>query len=350
MAMSTLHQYDTARKPIRKQLRAIQRELIPVKSILASYGRQDTNVVVRQQQAFVKPCGAPGCKGFLSTAWKCGMCDLWSCPDCHDVKGESRDVEHTCDPNKVLTVQLLEKEAKGCPKCGVQICKIEGCDQMWCTHCNTGFHWRTGKIASGPIHNPHYFEWLRSQGQTPTVTQAHGGDCDYVTDRAVTSAILSGSNRNGQNGWLSYKEDHNGYLLAVWQLMREHQARARTIRDTDETFRQLRVRYMSNEIEEADWKIALQRYEKDAHFLLANHQIRDVFVNASRDLIRQILEPGTDRAVLRKQVEDLLTYCNTSAETVSKRFNRKAHTYTVYILQGNTRIAADSVPVAPIRS
>ena len=338
-ALQVRKAYDVVVLPLQKQLRKLRRELNQVKPIVRSLGlrRQNTLTTVPEtkKQEFVKACPANDCKGFLSSAWKCGLCDLWSCPTCHEVKGQNRDSEHKCDPNKVLTVDLLNKEAKSCPKCGVQICKIEGCDQMWCTHCNTGFNWRTGKVASGPIHNPHYFEWLRSHGGAPAQggtpvqggTPAQGGaqeqnpiyngpNCDFATDRAVTNALTNKKDR---------------YLLRAWLLMREFQdygMRAHRL-ENEEKHRQLRVRYMANEMNEAKWKTILQRYEKDAHFQLANTQLKELFVNATRDLIRQVLDPEKDRNEIKKQVEDLIHYCNTSAEKVSKRFLRKAQQFIV---------------------
>jgi hypothetical protein len=78
-------------------------------------------------RTFVRQCPADGCRGFLSTQWKCGLCEKWTCPDCHELKGVNRDCEHTCDPNSVASAKLLSSDSKPCPKCQSLIFKIEGC-------------------------------------------------------------------------------------------------------------------------------------------------------------------------------------------------------------------------------
>lgn len=120
------------------------------------------SVVTTEVKSFGHKCPDEECRGFLSTQWKCGMCDKWTCPDCHVIKGTSRDAQHTCDPDVKATAQFLAKDTKPCPKCSTPIHKIEGCDQMWCTQCHTAFSWRRGTIETR-IHNPHYYEWQRQQ-------------------------------------------------------------------------------------------------------------------------------------------------------------------------------------------
>ena len=309
------------------QIEQTERKIYRARSVQDTLGRNrlirtsNEEKKTEERNTFIKPCPADDCKGFLSTAWKCGLCEKWSCPDCGEVKGFNRDVEHTCDPGKVLTSQLLAKEAKSCPKCGVQICKIEGCDQMWCTVCNTGFNWRTGKVATGPVHNPHYFEYLRKQGGVPN-PQQQLGNCDAEMDRNVVRALGTYTRRSP--GSVSADD---AYLQEIWRLMREAQD-AQINRDLrnqlpqEEKYRRLRVRFMVGEISEDDWKIALQKMEKDSHFMMAQSQVNEVFVHASRDLIRQVLDPTKNKTEIRKQVEELVGYCNTSFKAIASRFNR----------------------------
>jgi hypothetical protein len=80
-----------------------------------------------QRAEFVKKCPDPECRGFLSTQWKCGLCSKWSCPNCHEVKGDNKDSPHECNPDTVATVSLLANDTKQCPKCNMGIFKIDGC-------------------------------------------------------------------------------------------------------------------------------------------------------------------------------------------------------------------------------
>ena len=49
--------------------------------------------VKKEARKFIRACPHNGCAGFLSTAWKCGVCENWTCPDCHDVIGLDKQVK-----------------------------------------------------------------------------------------------------------------------------------------------------------------------------------------------------------------------------------------------------------------
>lgn len=81
----------------------------------------------REKRAFVKACVVTGCRGFLSTQYKCGICDTWVCPDCHEIKNGQKDQEHVCKPETVESIKLIAKQTRPCPKCGTVISKVDGC-------------------------------------------------------------------------------------------------------------------------------------------------------------------------------------------------------------------------------
>jgi hypothetical protein len=67
-------------------------------------GIRNANVEIQaERRQFIKPCPADDCRGFLSSQWKCGTCNIWTCPDCHVIIGDSKDAPLTCDPNNVET-------------------------------------------------------------------------------------------------------------------------------------------------------------------------------------------------------------------------------------------------------
>ena len=119
------------------------------------------------RKEFIMKCQAD-CKGYLSTSYKCDLCNKRTCPKCFEVEpGAGAAEEHVCKPENVETVSMMKKETKACPGCSVRIYKIDGCNQMWCVECNTPFDWISGKIVNGTIHNPHYYDYLKKNGGIP---------------------------------------------------------------------------------------------------------------------------------------------------------------------------------------
>ena len=60
-----------------------------------------------EKKTFIRRCLRDGCQGFLSTAWKCGLCEWYSCGACLTVKGEHRDTAHECKKEDVETAELI---------------------------------------------------------------------------------------------------------------------------------------------------------------------------------------------------------------------------------------------------
>ncbi len=255
----------------------------------------------KDKRVFVMPCPATSCRGFLSTAYKCGICDIYCCPDCHEIKGLDRDTPHTCDASTVATVRAIKKECRGCPDCGTNIFKIEGCDQMFCTNCNTAFSWTTGrKVTHGAIHNPHYFEYLRA---------TNGG----VMPRNPGDIPCAG---NLPNAWAFDREVQRRYphlavtvtdwlyrALNVITHIQHVEIPAVTNRAEDTDNMQYNIRYISKEITEVRWKQLLAQREKRR---IKRDEVRlryEAFVGACADIYGRIMVAAQEGVLNRDNIQ-----------------------------------------------
>ena len=83
--------------------------------------------VTTERKKFIMPCPGDDCKGFLSTQYKCEVCKLFTCPDCFEIIGYTKEDDHICTENNLKSAEMIKKETKGCPQCGVRIYKVSGC-------------------------------------------------------------------------------------------------------------------------------------------------------------------------------------------------------------------------------
>lgn len=157
----------------------IRNEVTKKRAQIASLKRDISNLLnkhinynskVKSEKVTINyPCPKSACRGFLKEDFTCGLCKLKLCKNCREeIKvdtDEQKHPEHVCDPSIVESIKAIQKESKPCPKCGTSISKIHGCDQMWCTICQTAFSWRTGEIDTGNVHNPHYWEFLQKRNK-----------------------------------------------------------------------------------------------------------------------------------------------------------------------------------------
>jgi hypothetical protein len=206
-----------------------------------------------ERRAFVRACPATGCRGFLSSSWKCGICDVWACSKCHEIKGTERDAPHVCNPENIATAELLAKDSRPCPTCASLIFKIDGCDQMWCSQCKTAFSWRTGRPETGRIHNPHYYEYMRAHGGLPR----EEGDvpCGGLPAiRALVTALMSRKVDQVKVRQVETIHRIHGHI--------EYVVIPRFQVNRYESNNDLRVGYMMNEITTEYFKHIIQKREK----------------------------------------------------------------------------------------
>ena len=119
-----------------------------------------------EHRKFIMNCPYDGCRGFLSSQYKCEICEMHTCPQCLEIIGNSKNIPHTCNPENIASAEFIKKDTKPCPQCGVRIHKTHGCNQMWCTQCHIAFDYYTLKIDTGRVHNPEYYRYLQEHNET----------------------------------------------------------------------------------------------------------------------------------------------------------------------------------------
>ena len=154
--------------------------------------REMDNKGPSESKKFVMQCQNDGCRGMLTTQYKCDICTKFTCPKCFlAIVGEK--AEHVCKQEDMDTVEELRKNTRPCPSCGLRISKIDGCDQMWCIECKTAFSWAKGTVEKGVVHNPHYYQWMRQNGGVPRNPNEHNERCGNIfatTSRRIHEIVL----------------------------------------------------------------------------------------------------------------------------------------------------------------
>lgn len=289
----------------------------------------------QERRSFVKPCVVSGCRGFLSTQYKCGICDVWVCPDCHEVKNGQKDEEHQCNPDTVETIKMIKKETKPCPKCGVVISKIDGCNQIWCVECHAVFDWATGReTITTNIHNPHYYEWVRRNNNGVVPRNPLDIPHNPCGDGRLPNVYLITN---------KYYEDTRirriTSLLRVLNHMRDYDILPNQNYDVEAANRDLRVNYLLNEVTEEVWKKKLQQREKQRDFKVAKSQVCEMLVTVAGQYMNEIANTlvhirRVDEIIV--DLEKIVEYYNESMKNVLERFNSKSK--WVYIDKNNWKI------------
>jgi len=276
--------------------------------------RTGTGKKAAAEVTFIRKCPDADCRGFLSTAWKCGLCSKWACPECHELKGLNRDSEHTCNPDNVATAKLLAKDSRPCPGCATIITKIDGCDQMWCSQCHCPFSWRTGQKETGVVHNPHFYEWQRKQngGVAPRVA-GDVGPCGGIPTYHDLRARLHGFLPKEIELILNFHRVlHHNQLV---ELRRYHNV----FNELDN--QDLRIEYLLGNQSADDLKVEVQKREKRREKERAVRRAIEVLVQAGTDLLRRIMaevDIVKKRGIL-DEMDSLRIYIN---ELLAKVYDR----------------------------
>lgn len=269
----------------------IQNKLINMYFIQLAIYNNSTNVE-KEKKEFILKCVKEGCRGFLSTAYKCELCATYVCRDCMIAKKEKDDTTHVCKKEDIDTVVMIRKDTKPCPKCGIRISKIDGCNQMFCVaeDCHTAFDWVTGKIVSGVIHNPHYYEWVRRNNNGAVPRNPNDNPCNerinYYQLYNVLQANVINLPKNVSRVPINYFSNIHRLLtdIEAFRLLSYPQTRDVNM------FKEVHCDFLLNRIDEASWKQSMFLKENSFEKKQQIGMILITFVTLMNDLFRKFYE------------------------------------------------------------
>jgi hypothetical protein len=289
----------------------------------------------KREVSFIRACPVTDCRGFLSTAWKCEVCETWVCKDCHEIKREKHDEDHKCNENNVKSAELLMKETKPCPKCSARIHKIEGCNAMFCTSCKTCFNWKTGVITNSNS-NPHFHEWaMRNMNKENIQTIERPCRINKETILNITRKV---------NEFFTYPrpDEYNTDRLQLLTRAADHiedaiLPRFMTNQVEDSKLLKYRIEYLKKEITPEVWKKNIFMIEKKFEYDTTIRNLYEVVMNVIRgSLINMSESKNKDEFEGNfKEIEYVVNYFNGNAEKSAKDFGYGVYEYLVYSPLGN---------------
>lgn len=257
----------------------------------------NTPAAKEKKDVFHFRCPVGECRGFLDKQYECTVCLTKCCRSCVVPKKDGE--KHECKEADLESIKMIRSETKPCPSCSSRIMKISGCDQIFCTSCNIAFDWKTGEVDNGPIHNPHYYEWLQKTGR---VDDRHlrnvNPQVNMCGRRDLTGAFAT---------WIDDNIPYNsGFLRPHTQIETIHEIiRAAThLRydvytrytvDQNKDNLKLRIRYIKNDISEKQWKIMLHKYFKAAEFNKHIQNLIVMFNDATIQTVNDMLDINPSR-------------------------------------------------------
>lgn len=287
---------------------------------------------LRPSQVF--PCPADDCRGFVdSDTGVCGVCDVKMCLKCGTVPESAEN--HECDQNMVLNFSAIKRQTRPCPKCAAPTFKIDGCAQMFCTYCETPWDWNTGTIVRGVIHNPHYFEWLRSQSENGEIPRQPGdvpggGDrqrCEnqrvpsgYTLYQRLTEDRRYGASTRTVGDQTTFNTMMNVLSAFCRRLVHVHEVEIRRLR-VEEDNADLRLKYLLNDLTEDELKKLLQRREKKRNKGREIADVYDMVTSVGGDILWAYIREDKDIIQTHESIMRIRHYVNNSLDKIARRYN-----------------------------
>lgn len=195
------------RRKDNKAILEIQKEIDEINTTIAMKYQKISDIRNRTHKAsevverrkFVMPCQTNGCRGMLSSAYKCDLCEKFTCAKCFDSIEGDKDA-HTCVPENVETADEIRKNTRPCPSCGCRISKIDGCFAentpilLWNREIKMSQHIEIGDELIGDDGNKRIVEDVCSGQDDLYEIQQNNGNVYVVNSKHTLVLKMTGKN------------------------------------------------------------------------------------------------------------------------------------------------------------
>lgn len=319
--------YKKKRKELTNKIAEIRKEIFELDESLTIEEEDCFENDLKERKEFIRHCPKNNCKGFLSSSLKCSICLNWACSKCREVIGSKKDSEHTCNPEILENIDCLKKDTKPCPKCSSPIFKVNGCNQIYCIECNTAFDWISLKIETGIIHNPEYFEQMARNKKGIIPRNPNDILCGREIDYFFLCEIKNKMIKN------NLKIIHKKNMIKICEFIIHVRFYEINRFDTNINLNlDLRIKYMTNDIDEIKFKKELQKKDKKN---LKNNEIKNVlylYVSCMTDILykfdNNVIEENYEETIL--EIKELERITNNIFSKIGNDFSSK-----IYFIKDN---------------
>lgn len=268
------------------------------------------------------PCPSDNCKGCITNENSCNICNTCVCPRCNVI---ITDDTHKCNKIDVQTHNILKRNTKPCPKCAVPIQKIDGCNQMWCTQCHTGFDWSSGKLIKGSIHNPHFFEWFNNDNNNAPSYNTDDA-CNGIPDQRCFLTHINMVVRRYDANLFNYFSMSFRMTLHIRDVILTNFNNP-LVENLD-----LRLKFIKRTISETSMKQSLYRRYKKNKINDVINEIYEMFVLVNSDIYHRILYINDIKQMIHLKLEltNMIYYSNSCFKQLQTVFNLKMPKLNIY--------------------
>lgn len=242
-----------------------------------------SKTIIKEDIITRRRCCNHSCNGFLNNKWYCNICEKLTCDQC----GEEKIENHVCNEEAKSSFVLINNECRPCPKCGIMIYKIVGCNQMFCTQCHCMFDFRTGREEKGLFHNPHYFEAIANGTINLDNDRDRCGDeigVYSLVAKIKRFVVIKNLDDNLESKFLSF----NDLLIMVYHI--QDVTFMRYSNPDNDEYKELRIKYILKEISEEYFLKEIISKEKKREKNEEITYLLELFVNVCRDIIFNVYD------------------------------------------------------------